>query len=73
MARAAAQESSKLNPPEKSGVSSGTGELADDATEDLSPQAICHASQWMLSMDAGGPFGVIPAVCHVGIVESLAY
>ncbi len=69
LVRAAAQESSKLNAPERSGMSSGTGELADDATGDLPPQAICRASQWMLSMDAGGPFGVIPAVCRAGIVE----
>jgi sugar phosphate permease len=32
------EESSKLNSPEKSGVSSGTGELADDAAEDLPAQ-----------------------------------
>lgn len=34
VAALALQEGSKLNTPEKSGVSSGTGELADDAGED---------------------------------------
>lgn len=35
------QDGGKLNPPEKSGVSAGTGELADDAGEDENLQVAC--------------------------------